>query len=51
MNLERILPVIGWLPAYRREDASGDLVAAVLVTIVLIPQSLAYALLTGYSSY
>lgn len=47
MNLERILPVIGWLPAYRREDASGDLVAAVLVTIMLIPQSLAYALLTG----
>lgn len=47
MKLERILPVIGWLPAYRRGDAGRDLVAAVLVTIMLIPQSLAYALLAG----
>jgi SulP family sulfate permease len=47
MKLERILPVIGWLPAYRREDAGRDLVAAVLVTVMLIPQSLAYALLAG----
>ncbi|TGN39281.1 SulP family inorganic anion transporter [Marinobacter confluentis] len=47
MKLERILPVIGWLPGYRRGDAGRDLVAAVLVTIMLIPQSLAYALLAG----
>jgi SulP family sulfate permease len=47
VTLERILPIIGWLPAYRREDAGRDLVAAVLVTIMLIPQSLAYALLAG----
>jgi sulfate permease, SulP family len=45
--LERILPIIGWLPAYRRADAGRDLVAAVLVTVMLIPQSLAYALLAG----
>ena len=47
MKLQRVLPVIGWLPGYNREDAGRDLVAAVLVTIMLIPQSLAYALLAG----
>ncbi|MDI9246303.1 sulfate permease [Marinobacter sp. CHS3-4] len=47
MRLERIFPVLGWLPDYRREDAGRDLVAAALVTIMLIPQSLAYALLAG----
>lgn len=47
MQLERILPVLGWLPGYGREDAGRDLVAAVLVTVMLIPQSLAYALLAG----
>lgn len=47
MKLERILPVVGWLPGYQREDAGHDLVAAALVAIMLIPQSLAYALLAG----
>jgi len=47
IKLRQILPVIEWLPAYSRKDASRDLVAAVLVTIMLIPQSLAYALLAG----
>lgn len=47
MKLQRMLPIIGWLPSYRRQDAGRDLVAAVLVTIMLIPQSLAYALLAG----
>lgn len=36
----------GWA-AYRRAGLSDDLVAAVIVTILLVPQSLAYALLAG----
>eukprot|EP01030_Chromulinospumella_sphaerica_P004488 gene4488-4391_t len=36
-----------WLPQYNREWLASDLVAAVVVTIMLIPQSLAYALLAG----
>lgn len=36
-----------WLPQYNREWFASDLVAAVVVTIMLIPQSLAYALLAG----
>ncbi|MEP3164411.1 MAG: SulP family inorganic anion transporter, partial [Marinobacter sp.] len=47
MKLNQYLPFLGWLPAYRREHAVSDLVAAVIVTVMLIPQSLAYALLAG----
>lgn len=47
MRLKQYLPVLGWLPEYRREQAVSDLVAAVIVTVMLIPQSLAYALLAG----
>lgn len=41
------LPILGWARDYRRETLASDLLAAVIVTIMLIPQSLAYALLAG----
>jgi SulP family sulfate permease len=44
---ERWLPILQWGRTYGREAAVNDLVAAVIVTIMLIPQSLAYALLAG----
>ncbi|CAN0606420.1 unnamed protein product, partial [Ectocarpus sp. 12 AP-2014] len=47
MSLKRHLPLLQWLPQYRKEQAASDLVAAVIVTVMLIPQSLAYALLAG----
>jgi len=47
MMLERALPCIGWLKTYDRARLQGDGLAAVIVTIMLIPQSLAYALLAG----
>ncbi|WP_108854895.1 SulP family inorganic anion transporter [Albidovulum aquaemixtae] len=43
----RYLPVLDWGRTYSREALSNDLIAAVIVTIMLIPQSLAYALLAG----
>lgn len=43
----RWLPILGWLPGYRREDAAADAVAAAIVTVMAIPQSLAYAMLAG----
>lgn len=46
-RLARYLPVLEWGRSYGREELGGDLVAAVIVTIMLIPQSLAYALLAG----
>lgn len=41
------LPVLQWGRAYNREMLLGDGVAALIVTIMLIPQSLAYAMLAG----
>lgn len=43
----RFLPILDWGRAYSRETLTSDLMAAVIVTIMLIPQSLAYALLAG----
>jgi len=45
--LRRYLPILEWGSAYNRDTLTGDAVAAVIVTIMLIPQSLAYALLAG----
>ena len=47
MNVKHYLPLLDWLPGYGRSQAASDLVAAVIVTVMLIPQSLAYALLAG----
>lgn len=41
------LPVPGWLREYSGDQFIQDLIAAVIVTVLLIPQSLAYALLAG----
>lgn len=45
--LARYVPVLDWGRTYSRDSLTNDLVAAVIVTIMLIPQSLAYALLAG----
>ncbi|WP_255581695.1 SulP family inorganic anion transporter, partial [Acidovorax sp. HMWF018] len=37
----------GWVRNYQKSWLSGDMVAGVIVTVMLIPQSLAYALLAG----
>ena len=47
MILSNYFPVLTWGRAYTRSALSNDLMAALIVTIMLIPQSLAYALLTG----
>ncbi|WP_075996701.1 SulP family inorganic anion transporter [Salaquimonas pukyongi] len=45
--LRRYLPILQWGRTYDRQQAGSDLLAAVIVTIMLVPQSLAYALLAG----
>lgn len=47
MKLPTWLGAAQWLPHYNRETAARDSVAAMIVTIMLIPQSLAYAMLAG----
>jgi len=44
---KRYFPILEWSRTYSRDTLTNDLVAAVIVTIMLIPQSLAYALLAG----
>ena len=43
----RHFPILTWASTYRRDTFSADAIAAIIVTIMLIPQSLAYALLAG----
>ena len=46
-KLRDLLPILDWGRQYDRAQAISDLLAAVIVTIMLIPQSLAYAMLAG----
>ncbi len=43
----RFLPILSWGAGYSGRALSADLVAAAIVTVMLIPQSLAYAMLAG----
>lgn len=45
--LARYLPILDWGRGYGGATLTNDLVAAAIVTIMLIPQSLAYAMLAG----
>ncbi|MGA1160057.1 MAG: SulP family inorganic anion transporter, partial [Burkholderiaceae bacterium] len=49
--MSRLTALKGWLPEwlrpYRAQWLSGDLTAGFIVTVMLIPQSLAYAMLAG----
>ncbi|MBL1293206.1 MAG: sulfate permease [Thiotrichales bacterium] len=44
---KRLIPAISWLTEYTSKQFGQDITAAVIVTVLLIPQSLAYALLAG----
>ncbi|WP_111496334.1 SulP family inorganic anion transporter [Marinobacter bohaiensis] len=46
-RLSRLFPPRIWLKQYRRTTLIQDAIAAVLMTILVIPQSLAYAMLAG----
>ncbi len=46
-HLRGYFPILDWGRTYDRNAFSNDMIAAVIVTIMLIPQSLAYALLAG----
>ncbi|KPA20517.1 putative sulfate transporter [Shimia sp. SK013] len=46
-KVTRYLPILSWARHYDQATFGADMLAAVIVTIMLIPQSLAYALLAG----
>jgi SulP family sulfate permease len=44
---QRWIPALSWLREYDRATLSHDLFAALIVALMLVPQSLAYAMLAG----
>ncbi len=45
--VRRYFPILTWGADYNRRTFTNDLIVAVIVTVMLIPQSLAYAMLAG----
>jgi len=45
--LKSYLPILEWGPKYNRKTLINDIVVALIVAIMLVPQSLAYAQLAG----
>jgi high affinity sulfate transporter 1 len=43
----RVLPILGWLPTYRRAWLGRDLVAGVVIVCLLVPEGMAYAQIAG----
>ena len=44
---ERLLPILGWLPAYRRDGLLPDFLAGLAVWAVMVPEGMAYAGIVG----
>lgn len=47
MKLQKFLPILEWLPKYKKEYLKGDTSAGLTVGIMLIPQGMAYASIAG----
>ena len=47
MNFRTILPILDWLPNYRKDWLKGDISAGLTVGVMLIPQGMAYASIAG----
>lgn len=43
----KFFPIVHWAPLATRQDLAGDLAAAAITTILLVPQGLAYAMVAG----
>src|SRR3982075_2434922 len=43
----RFLPILGWIPAYRREWLLPDVFAGVALWAVMVPEAMAYAGIVG----
>src|SRR5262245_30298158 len=44
---QRLLPILGWLPAYRREWLLPDVLAGLAVWAVMVPEGMAYSGIVG----
>ena len=46
-SARRLVPILGWLPAYRREWLWPDVLAGLAVWAVMVPEGMAYAGIVG----
>ena len=46
-RLKSLMPILRWGAAYQRRDLPGDLLAGLITAIMLVPQSMAYAMLAN----
>src|SRR5262245_15027234 len=44
---QRLLPILGWLPSYRRDWLLPDILAGVAVWAVMVPEGMAYSGIVG----
>jgi high affinity sulfate transporter 1 len=47
LRAARLLPILGWLPAYRRDCLLPDFLAGLAVWAVMVPEAMAYAGIVG----
>ncbi|MBT6161253.1 MAG: solute carrier family 26 protein [Flavobacteriaceae bacterium] len=45
--LKKFIPLLQWLPRYKKAYFSGDLSAGLTVGVMLVPQGMAYAMIAG----
>lgn len=45
--MQKYIPILNWLPNYKKSNLSKDLLAGFTVGIVLVPQAMAYAMIAG----
>jgi SulP family sulfate permease len=47
MDIKEHIPILQWLPNYKKSWFKGDLYAGLTVGVILIPQGIAYAIIAG----
>ena len=45
--MKKFLPILDWLPNYKKSYLNGDISAGLTVGVMLIPQGMAYAMIAG----
>ena len=46
-RLQRAIPILQWLPAYKREYVSGDVLAGIIVAALMVTEAVAYSGIIG----
>ena len=46
-TVQRLLPILGWLPSYRRDWLLPDVLAGLAIWAVMVPEGMAYAGIVG----